>query len=563
MNRDVAAPTTDDKGKWLGLVLVVVFCASILVTTYQASERYYSKNMVSTDTSYFLMSVGILLQGRDDFDLRHVLDAPTPLQSSDHGTDVYVLHNLSAWLLRAVLPLRPCLAVILNGLWFSLMAVSVYLLLWERTRVWRVAALVTASFLVANPYLPTVLFGITSLDPNLHAFMIGTSALCWVLLSDSFRKHGVSIIVGLFLGCLVLARVYTLGIVLPAMLPFVVASLWTRSRSELRASLIGGTLAVLAMLAFSGFWLFPRLGMLQAYTTQFKSAGILGRTSLTATAVAWLRVAGEVLRHNLPVLCVLFWSFIAQLRGAERGLFRQMNWSHVWLAICPLLILTWLGTSFGPYGALAIFGLYLTLLFPLRAGAAAILQRRDFALALAAATALGAFRFFSSLAAAHEVVALDKQPLTAAIESIRQDAARSHRPRVTVGLVQWGKLHDASLVDSLIFDAGIRIATPTYPPKPRAGSALVVDPMVLDNWVWDRRIHGDQAMTPDLWVSQLTQAADYVIVLAADAAQRRRGGRWPPWVKASRLLLRSSAFRTIAGPFDIPSDGNVLVLARR
>ena len=180
-------------GKYLGLGLVILFCLLVLVTAFRASERYYSRNIVLTDTSYFLMSVGILLQGRDEFGWRHVLSSPTPLHSSEYSvgdSDVYELHDLVAGLLKAVLPVRPSAAVILNGLWFIAMAVSLYLLLFERTGGWAIAALVAVSYLVANPYLPTVRFGLTSLDPNLHAFMIGTSAFCWLLLAHSFRKRG-------------------------------------------------------------------------------------------------------------------------------------------------------------------------------------------------------------------------------------------------------------------------------------------------------------------------------------------------------------------------------------
>jgi len=122
-------------GKYLRLGLVILFCLLVLVTVFHASERYYSRNIVLTDTSYFLMSVGIPLQGRDEFGWRHVLSSPTPLHSPDNGSDVYVLHDLCAWLLKAVLPVRPAAAVILNGLWFIAMAVSLYLLLFERTGV--------------------------------------------------------------------------------------------------------------------------------------------------------------------------------------------------------------------------------------------------------------------------------------------------------------------------------------------------------------------------------------------------------------------------------------------
>jgi hypothetical protein len=459
--------------------------------------------------------------------------------------------------------LRPSAAVILNGLWFVAMAISVYLLIWDRTKAWRVSALVAVSYLVANPYLTTVLFGLTSLDPNLHAFMIGTSALAWVLLSRSFRDRRASIVAGVFLGCLALARAYSLGIVLPAMLPFVVMSLWTRSRSELHASLVGGALAIFAMIVVSGWWLFPHLGLLQLYTTQFNAAGVLGRTDLAATALAWCKITKQFLSSNLPVLCVLTLAHADRLRSGGRGLLKAARWSHLWLAVSPFMILSYLGVSFGPYGALALFGFYMTLLFPFSGAKPGILQRGVFVAALAAATAVNAFGAFSSIVEAHGAVPYDKRPLTSAIESIRKHAARTGRKRVTVGLVHWGILHDASLIDALIFDAGIRVATPSYPLTPRAGSPLVVDPMALDCWVWDRRVHGDRAMTPELWASKITQAADYVIVLAADSRQSGQAGLWPLWVDASRLLLQSPAFTAIAGPFDIAEDGTVLVLARR
>jgi hypothetical protein len=535
----------------------------MLFTAFRASERYYGRNIVLTDTSYFLMSVGLLLQGRDDFDSLHVLGSPTPLLSSDHATEVYVLHNLTAWFMRAVLPVRPSAAVALNAPWLVAMALSVYWLLWDRTKAWKVSALVTAAYLVANPYITTVRFGLTSLDPNLHAFMIGTSALSWVLLSRSFRDRGASIAAGVFLGFLALARAYTLGIVLPGMLPLVVKSLWTRSRSELRASLVGGSLSILAMMAVCGWWLFPHLGLLRFYPVQFKSAGIFGRADFATTVLSWWKISKELLSANLPVLVLLIWVFIDECFRGERRSPRSAEWSHLWLAVSPVLILIYLGVQFGPYGTLALFGVFMTLLFPFGRPTRALLRRDLFAGILALATAADVAFAYSSIVEAHGGVPYDKRPVDTAIESIRKHAERAHRARVTVGLVQWGVLHDASLIDALMFDAGIRVATPSYPVVARAGLPLVVDPMMLDCWPWDRRVYGDRVMTPELWTSKLAHDADYVIVLASDSRQRRRGGRWPPWVKASHLLLDSDDFTAIAGPLVVPEDGPILVLARR
>jgi hypothetical protein len=565
MSNAPADSSATNWGKWLGLALVVSFGVMILFTALRASERYYDRNLVATDTSYFLMSVGLLLQGRHDFDTLHVLATPAPLLASDRGTEVYVLHNLLAWILRDVLPLRPSAAVFLNSPWFLVMGASLYWLLWDRTKAWWLSALVAAAYLLSNPYLSSVRFGLTSLDPNLHAYMIGSSALAWVLLSRSFRNRAASIVVGVLLGLLVLARVYTLGIIVPAMLPFVVRSIWTRSRVELRASLVGGGLTLAAALAVCGWWLFPHLAVLSFYPVQFKSAGVLGHTSLSATALAWLKNFTELLRANLPVLCVLAAVPVGGLLSGGRQLARRLRWSHLWLFVTPLLILTSLGTDFGPYGTLALFGVYVTLLFPFESPSLAILRHWAFAAALAAGIAVRAFGTVSSLGEAHASFRsgkVDRRSVDAALEAIRQHAAEAHQSRVTVGLIHWGVVHDASLIDAMIFDAGLRVATPTYPAEPGPDTPLIVNPLMVDLWVWDARLYGDQVLTPELWAQTMTEAADYVIVLAADRGHRKRRARWTPWLQTSRLLLASPAFARITDP--LPSaDGPLVVLARR
>jgi len=551
-------------GKWLGLALVVAFGVALLVMALRASERYYDQHLVATDGSYFLMSVGLLLQARHDFDTLHVLATPTPLPAADHSTEVYVLHNLMAWLLRSVLPMRPSAAVVLNSPWFLAMGASVYWLLWDRTKAWWLSALVAAAYLLSNPFLSKLRFGLTSLDPSFHAYMIGSSALAWVLLSRSFRNRAASVVAGVFLGLLVLARVYTLGIVVPAMLPFVIRSLWTRSRPELRASLVGGGLAIAASLVVCGWWLFPNLAMLRFYPVQYKSAGVLGQRDLATAAWSWVNHLAHLVRVNLPVLCVLAALPVGALLRDRRRLVQRAQWSHVWLIVVPPAILTLLGTKFEPYGTLALFGVYLTFLFPFEPPSLAILRHWAFAAALSAGTAIRAYSTVSSVVDEHDSRGNKKdwRSVAAALEAIRQHAAEASQSRVTVGLIHWGKIHDASLIDVMIFHAGFRVETPTYPAEPRPGAPLIVDTLMVDLWAWDSRLHGDQALTPERWAQTLTESADYVIVLAADANQRRRRDRWLPWVQTSRLLLDSPVFERITGA--LPSaDGPIVVLARR
>jgi hypothetical protein len=250
---------------------------------------------------------------------------------------------------------------------------------------------------------------------------------------------------------------------------------------------------------------------------------------------------------------------VGALLSNRRRLVQRAWWSHVWLFVAPLAILTALGTHFAPYGTLAIFGVYMTLLFPFEPLSLAILRHWAFAGALAAATAFLAFGTVSSIADTHARVRKDRRSVDAALEAIRQHAAETNRSRVTVGLVHWGVIHDASLIDAMIFDAGFRVATPTYPAEPGPGTPLIVDPLMVDLWVWDRRLHGDQVMTPERWARTVTESADYVIVLASKRATRPR---WIPWVQTSRMLLDSLDFKRITGRLPT-ADGPIMVLARR
>ena len=104
------------RGPTLGAIFVLLFCGGVLVASFRGSDRYYEKHLTAADSSYYLMGPSLLVSGKDDFRLRQVLRNPAPLGSSDHGTEVYVLQTMMAWYLRAFLPLRPSMAVLLNGI---------------------------------------------------------------------------------------------------------------------------------------------------------------------------------------------------------------------------------------------------------------------------------------------------------------------------------------------------------------------------------------------------------------------------------------------------------------
>ncbi len=546
-----------------GAIVVLLFCGGVLVGSFRASDRYYERHLTAADSSYYLMSASLLVSGKDDFRLRQVLRNPAPLRSSDSGTEVYVLQTMMAWYLRAFLPLRPAMAIILNGIWFVGMAGSVYSLLWSRIRKSATAALGTIAFLVLNPYLTTITYGLTSMDPNVVGFMLGTSVLCCTILSERFTRVLPAAFVGLFLGCLALGRVYTLGVVAPAMLPYVLACFWRRSWSDMLRSLQGGFISLCVAYAVCGWFVLRHWKILLRYPTQYGTEGVLNHTTLTDAVFEWLHFPRLVFAQNIALVCVLSWPLAAGLFSGPERRWRRFNWGALWATLAPLLVLARMGTTFQPYGAVALFGLFALLFFPFTRPDAPLPYRGRFAAALSVACALNCWTFFSELRSVHDSTSNNKRTTVAALEELRADAASAGRRRVTLGLVHWGTLHDAALVNSLIFDLGVRVATPAFQPKRRSRNPLIIDPLALDPWAWDPQVSGAATVTAESWANRLVEEADYVIVLAGGRSQDRRHGRWPAWIDASEILRGSPVFKRLGSPFWVANDGPLELLVRR
>jgi len=550
------------RGRAPGLVAVLLFSFTVLFGSYRASERYYDKHLLAADTSYYVMSASLLVSGKHDFGLKRVLRDPAPFHSSDNGTGVYVLQTLTAWYLRAFLPLRPAMAVILNGVWYVAMAISLYTLLWSRIKSWTTCALLTVAYLVINPFLATLTYGLTAVDPNLVGYMLGTSVLCCTVLSDRFQRLVPCVFVGIFLGCLCLGRVYTLGLLGPAMLPYVAACFWRRSWEEIAASLRGGLLALGIAALICGWFVIGNWRIVLAYPTQYGTAGVLNHASLSEGLRHWLAFPRSILAKNVVLVCVLSWPLALSLARPGRR-WRDFNWSATWAAVAPLLVLAKMGTTFEPYGAVALFGVFVVSLFPFDRPASAIFHRGWFAAMLWLACAANTWTFFRDLQNEHEPGKDAKEATVAALKAMRDDATSAGKQRVALGLVHWGVVHDAAVIDSLLFDVGVRVATPGYKAKRRPSSPLIVEPIMTDPWAWDRAVKGDAAITAKDWAATMEAKADYVLVLWGGASRHRRHGRWAPWVDASDKLLKSPVFRPLGSPFNVPGDGPLQLLVRQ
>jgi hypothetical protein len=353
-----------------------------------------------------------------------------------------------------------------------------------------------------------------------------------------------------------------LGVVLPALLVYVLGCFWRRSREQMLASFSGGMFTVAVASLICGWWVRGTWRTVLAYPTQFGKQGVLAKTELTDALLEWWHFPKAALARNLLLICILTWPFAAALFGSERRL-RTFNWAALWAGVCPLLVLSKMGTTFQPYGAVALLGAYVVLLFPFSGLSEPLVQRGGFAALLAFACALSIWSFFSEMRSTHDVSSNNKRGTVAALRLMRDHAMQNGRKRVTLGLVHWATLHDASLVDALLFDVGVRVGAPSYRPKRRRGAPLIVDPMVLDPWAWDPDVRGTAAITPDAWVNQLKAEADYVLVLAGGRYQDRRQGRWIPWIDASEQLRHTPEFQRLGSVFMVNPEGPVELLVRR
>ncbi|HKY38357.1 MAG TPA: hypothetical protein VJN18_20580 [Polyangiaceae bacterium] len=546
-----------------GALVVLLFSAGVLHASFRASDRYYDRRMVAADSSCYLVGPALVVSGKDDFGLRDLLHDPSPFEATDHGTSIYVLQTFTAWYLRDFLPLRPAMAVLLNGVWFIGMGVSVYALFWSHMRRWLTAALATMGFLLANPFLTSTTYGLTSLDPNLVGFMLGTSALCWVILSDRFERFVPCALAGLSLGALALGRVYTLGVVLPAMLPFVLACFWRRSREQIVLSLAGGVIVVAMAYVVCGWWVLKHWREVLDYPTQFGTWGVMNSMTPTAGFFEWLYFPRLAFSKTLALICVLTWPFAAAVLAPGRGFWR-FNWAALWLIVCPMLVLARLGTTFKPYGAVLLLGVFLVLLFPFKPSRPELVTRGRYGAALWIACALSMWAFFFEQRVTHDGHANNKRGIKTALEAMRQHAIDAGRRRVKLGLIHWGVLHDASLIDTLVFDLGVRVATSNFQPSHRARkSSFIVDPLAVDVWAWEPKISGAASVTPESWAKRLVEEADYVLVLAGSRTQERRKGRWPPWTETSDRVRASGAFERLGAQFGIPNDGPMELLVRK
>jgi len=524
------------------------------------------------DGAYTFANVGIILQNSRSPGAFQAFRNLIPVRVAGHWTETHVLYNLMAAISAPVLPLRESSAVILNGIWYVVMGGTAYGLFWRHSRSWAFSVVLSVLLLVARPLLAGSIKGLTDLDPNVLAYMLGITSMCWILLSDDFSRPFAAAMAGIFLGLLALGRCYALVLVAAAMAPCVVWALWKGHWPERRRTLIGLSICGGSFLLVAGWWLFPNVALLRHYPGQFSGWGAIGHYAPLSLARTWLKFVVVALLHSGPIVVILGWRFVLQCDSVKglSGFVRRFNWLYLWMAIAPLAILIAMGTGHPLYGWPAMLGVYMILAFPVRpttnADGGRLLPGSRCLILLGGAACLTVGLFLHGLFQANSSLFLPKDTPLQALTAIRAHAGKTHQQRITVGMAHWGwSLNGACLVNLCVYDLGCRVEIDgSMPHNPNSsGSDPVVVPLPNDLWAWDDRISGSQTVTPESCVDEMTRRADYVIV-SGEPVEHEPVPRLEaqPWREASRRLLGSKEFQPIFGPVSVKIDGSVLALSR-
>ena len=550
-------------GFGLGLLATVFTCFIILAATFVTVQRNRIHNLQLKDGAYTYANVAIQMQKAKSDGVGAALRNVIPIHVAGDWTETHCLHNVTATLLAPILPIHESTAVVLNGIWFFAMACSAYCLFWQLSKSAMFSWAMVVPLLVMRPLLSGSIKGLTDLDPNILGYMLSVSAMCWVLISNRFQRPIESGLAGVFLGLLALGRVYVGPLVAFAMAPYVISAVVRHNGRDLVKTLRGAAICVAACVAVCGWWLIPSFNVLTAYPGQYEGFGTLGEAHALSLGKDWVKFVANALKESALIVCVLAWRFvvICERENGWRKVLRKLNYTYVWMAIAPLMLLTMMGSSHPLYGWPAMFGVWLTLACPI-AGPYEAASERRYQLPLATVICLSVCIFLYYLHRQNSREFLPKSPSVRLLAEIRDDAISSENNSPAIGLACWSwELNGANLVNIWAYDFGLPI---DLGDSERPGQqSTVLTPLPYDLWCWDERISGSQTVTPETCVSELTARADYVIV--SDQPTSGLPGRRldaSPWREASRRLLNSDEFRIIGGPIDSKLSGKIYALAR-
>lgn len=560
------------------LIATILFSIGMLLFVYRLNLIYNQNNLTKGDSTYYFYYTGVVLQTAKNFGIIKALSLAATWPAAQYS----VLHLFVAAILSPVLPLSTSMSVILNGIWYLLMAASLCLFFWDQTQSVTLSFLLPIPLLIAGPPLGDPYQGLADLHVNLLGYCLGISVICFLLRSDHLRKPGPAILAGLFLGLLLLGRAFSTALVGIAVAPIFLQGFFLGSRTERSKTLRGTILLGGTALLTAGWWLLPRLVDFLEYPFRYVGipGGSLGVGSISETATIWAGVALSFFVYkytNYPLALVLSWITGAQVASSRNiwPFIKRINWLYIWMGAAPLLILILMRSNYKYYGWPSFMGIYLSAVFPFKDEEPEIqpLKSPVFQAILCIALAYATFGFATHMYTLHEATYASKEGALQVAKAILHNANRTgnHGIETTVGFAYYGDLNQGTLADVFLFDVGCPISIPITPPDIRVPSSarcqniLMPEEIIQAPLLWDPAYAGDKVETVDQALDAISRQADYVIILAPEVWNTEPASYpkdWPAWIELSKRLYNQAAFHPITPTLTISPREQVIVLGR-
>ena len=545
------------KGNWKSFAVVLLIAAVIIAMAYYFGSIYHQKNLTKGDSIYTFYIAGNLIQIAKGHGLFKAIQAAVNVPKQET-----VLHFLSAAMLGSILPVETSIGIIINSFWYLVMAVSLTFYFWKETSDNILAILLPIPMLIAGLPLIDVYQGLSDLHVNLLGYTIGVSIVCLVMSSDFFCNSKITILAGIMLGILILGRFHSVFLISLAIAPYIIVNFF--SSRERRKTMLKGLAFFLGIaLLISGWWISPRL--LRIIWKPINVYGVpgasIGNESKYKSAWAMIDLVTGFFFYNIayrPLAFVLSWIGGVQIASSKKinSLFKRVNWFYIWMGISPLLVLILMRTDYQYYGWPALFGLYLSVVFPFgnkdekTVGALnSPVFRIIFLLCLVFAT----IGFGLRMASTHSPTYTNKQNVIQAVDVILENATRIDEPKsvIIVGMAFYGEFNPDNLANVFLFEKNCRVDTLRFN---------------LNSKVPDTEYCPD-VIIPANFNAEISEFdyADYVIILSPDSWQTEPPiypDRWPKWVELSKELYESDDFEPLTSTLTITPLEKVIVLKR-
>ena len=561
--------TPSNQRTLIGLAFMSVTAIMIIVAATLAGRTFFDHNLpIGGDGVYYFATLAEILRVAKTDGIAAAL-----ARVATGDSFLQILPWLTAAVLAPVLPLDYSAMALVNGVWYLALAVTLYIYFNRRLGSPALAVLISLPPLAitstdASLGFSFVINGLPDANLALVPYLVGGSAVIWALASERLQRRPETLLAGLFLGLLALARPFTLGLIVPGLAPLVLAGLLTPDRIRRRRAWGNLGLAAAVALAIGGWWAIPRMVQVLRYSFFVWGKGNIGMISYAQAFLAWRDFLGDYVTSGISVVlsAALAWRVVAALRQCRPGRDwpAMLHWEALAAGAIPLAIMIILRSQYFPYGWPALVGLYVFMATPLRRPALIeldpTLRRPIFRALLATGCLLTLGNFLISLQVNHLASYSSRRQLDNIFALVADHARHSGRNEIRMDLAIHSMVNLGNVSSLAIFSNPCRfqssLVTGPIPPQPVTNDCLPVRLTGGFRQMLDQS-GGDLAARLDREVADMLTPADYVLVMAPDFWSHP-----DPVNAAISARLLAAGLEPLSGVLEVAKGDRVIVLAR-